>query len=108
MKGSNLTSARLHVGLRCSAGPVVALLTNNGTGNLTVSLPNGGLFAEGSLSSWNLTGPLENFTIYDLIQEFSEGNVYINVTSAEFPSGSDLWFNVLLVKQCVDENSPLL
>jgi len=86
LKGNNFIAAHIHVGTRCVAGPVVAFLAGPFTGNGT-SLPNGGLLAEGVLTSANLTGPLAGFTILDLVQEIRAGNAYVNAHTVTFPNG---------------------
>jgi len=86
VKGNNFVAAHIHVGTRCVAGPVVAFLAGPFTGNGT-SLPNGGILAEGLITSANLTGPLAGFTIFDLVEEIKVGNTYANVHTVQFPSG---------------------
>jgi len=63
------------------------LTTPSTAGGNGTSLPTGGILAEGVLTRANLTGPLDGFNIYDLVQEMKAGNVYANVYSTRFPEG---------------------
>jgi len=82
--GDNFTEAHLHVGSRCVAGPIVVPLFSSANGT---SLPAGGILAQGVLTKGDLTGPLADFNIYDLVQEIKAGNVYANVHTKRFPAG---------------------
>lgn len=70
----DVTGAHLHNAKEGSNGDVVAILDTTNP-------------AEGSISSFDLTGPLERKTINDLVDLMGKGTVYVNLHSPIFPDG---------------------
>lgn len=82
----NVTAAHLHMGKRGTAtaeGPVIAPLYSGPekTGKFS------GLLAEGTITDKDLKGPLSGKSVRDLAKLMNEGNVFVNVHTAQHPAG---------------------
>lgn len=82
----NVTAAHLHRGKRGTAtaeGPVIAPLYTGPekTGKFS------GLLAEGTITDKDLKGPLSGKSVRDLAKLMNEGNVFVNVHTAQHPAG---------------------
>jgi hypothetical protein len=76
-----VTQAHIHQGNSSQAGPVIASLFNASTptGSITGDL------TEGSITSANLTGPLQGKQLSDLITLMQNGTTYVNVHTEQNP-----------------------
>jgi hypothetical protein len=80
----NVTAAHLHMGGKGTAeGPVVAPLYTGPrkTGEFS------GMLSEGMITAGDLKGPLSGKSVADLAELMDEGNVYVNVHTAQNPGG---------------------
>ncbi len=82
----NVTAAHLHMGKKGTAtakGPVIAPLYTGPekTGKFS------GLLAEGTITDKDLKGPLSGKSVRDLAKLMNEGNVFVNVHTAQHPAG---------------------
>jgi hypothetical protein len=78
-----VTQAHIHQGNSSQAGPVIASLFN-------ASTPTGpiiGDLTEGTITSANLTGPLQGKQLSDLITLMQNGTAYVNVHTEQNPEG---------------------
>lgn len=78
-----VTQAHIHQGNNSQAGPVIASLFN-------ASTPTGpiiGDLTEGTITSANLTGPLQGKQLSDLITLMQNGTAYVNVHTEQNPEG---------------------
>ena len=78
-----VTQAHIHQGNSSQAGPVIASLFN-------ASTPTGpiiGDLTEGTITSANLTGPLQGKQLSDLITLMQNGTTYVNVHTEQNPEG---------------------
>jgi hypothetical protein len=71
---AEISGAHLHKGEKNTNGYIVADLVT-------------GEQAEGSITSSDLTGPLEGKTITDIVELMEKGSIYINLHSNTFPDG---------------------
>jgi hypothetical protein len=77
------TVAHLHLGTAGENGPVVAFLF--GPVKPGISLTQG--LVTGTLTRYELTGPLKGQTIRDLIRLMEEEKIYVNVHTQQKPDG---------------------
>lgn len=78
-----VTQAHIHQGNSSQAGPVIASLFN-------ASTPTGpiiGDLTEGTITSANLTGPLQGKQLSNLITLMQNGTTYVNVHTEQNPEG---------------------
>ncbi|SFS98652.1 CHRD domain-containing protein [Marininema halotolerans] len=80
---NKLTRAHLHLAPRGINGPIVAILFNTTTSGISTPL---GIIT-GTIRSTDLTGPLENSTIAELVNQIRQGNIYTNAHNERFPNG---------------------
>ncbi|MBP2079232.1 CHRD domain-containing protein [Oceanobacillus polygoni] len=78
----NMTQAHIQVGRRNINGPVVAFLSSEGA-----SLGEQETILEGFLTSADLTGPLKDKSISDLVDLMNAGKAYVNIHSKTYPNG---------------------
>lgn len=83
----NVTMAHLHMAAAGSNGrPVVWLLPSGPPPSLIAGKSNG-ILAEGVITAESLVGPLASTSIEALLDAMREGNIYVNVHTAQFPGG---------------------
>lgn len=80
----NATEAHIHLGFPGQNGPIVAFLFN---ANRSGSSCRSGTVVEGSLTRYDLIGPLQGCSISDLVREIQRGNTYVNVHTVQNPNG---------------------
>lgn len=80
---ARMTEAHIHLGRKGQNGPIVVFLF--GRSRFGISTKRG--VVRGVLTNANLTGPLRNRTIRDLIREIERGNAYVNVHTIQNPNG---------------------
>lgn len=78
-----VTQAHIHQGNSSQAGPVIASLFNASTPTGPIT----GDLTEGSITSANLTGPLQGKQLSDLITLMQNGTTYVNVHTEQNPEG---------------------
>ncbi len=79
--------AHIHWAYEGQNGPIVAWLFPDGPPPSPIPGPVNGVLAEGVITADDLTGPLENAEVSDLIDQFLDGRCYVNVHTTAFPSG---------------------
>jgi hypothetical protein len=75
---TNPSGADIHLGLETANGPsVIKLFPIRGA--TAKKGPFSGVLAEGTFTAADLVGPLQGGSLADLIEEFGEGQAYVNV-----------------------------
>ncbi len=82
-----ITMAHIHLGLPNENGPVVAFLFGIPGGPNPPMDPFSGQLSIGILTDADLIGPFAGMSIADLVGELRNGNAYVNIHSAQNPSG---------------------
>lgn len=78
----NVVAAHFHMANEGINGPVVAFLFS---GNV---VEQNGILSEGVITEAELIGPLAGMSLEELIQRIQDGGIYVNVHTADFPSGA--------------------
>jgi hypothetical protein len=73
------TAGHVHFGIEGENGPIIVTLFKYDTPQNQVS-------ESGTITAENLTGPLQGMQVSDLIDEFNEGNTYVNIHSEKNPN----------------------
>ncbi len=78
-----IMAAHIHVAPKGTNGPVVVTLCS------APSKPCGteGIVAQGSFTEADLSGPMQNGGLGDLIEQMQQGNAYVNFHTAKYPDG---------------------
>lgn len=74
------TAGHIHFGIEGQNGPVVATL-------FEFDSPQDEVSESGTITSDDLSGPLEGMQISDLIDAFNDGNTYANIHTEQNPNG---------------------
>ncbi len=74
------TAGHIHFGIEGENGPIIVTLFKYDTPQNQVS-------ESGTITSGNLTGPLQGLQVSDLIDAFNEGNTYANIHTEKNPNG---------------------
>ncbi|WP_218012010.1 CHRD domain-containing protein [Natrinema sp. CBA1119] len=85
----NLTQAHIHQGSIDENGPVVAWLYPGPEAQepRLIEGRHDGAVADGTITSENLTGPLEGESIETLLEAMATGNAYVNLHTEQNPAG---------------------
>lgn len=83
----NVTMAHIHLAPAGANGPVAAWLYPAAPPPQLLEGRSDGVLSAGVITSANLVGPLAGQTLSDLIEHLAAGNAYVNVHTAQFPSG---------------------
>ncbi|WP_339228548.1 CHRD domain-containing protein [Oceanobacillus sp. FSL K6-2867] len=79
---TNMTQAHIHVGRRNINGPVIAFLSNK-----VASPGEKEAILEGFLTADDLTGPLKDKSISDLVDLMNAGKAYVSIQTKSYPDG---------------------
>lgn len=79
--------AHLHMAPEGTNGPVVAWLYPSGPPPVLIPGLFSGVLAEGVITDSDLKGPLAGMTLEDLVEDFYEGLIYVNVHTTTYPGG---------------------
>lgn len=83
----DVAQAHIHRAPAGQNGPVVAWLYPSSPPPVPIPGRTDGVLAEGTITDADLVGPLEGGSLADLIDAIRAGNTYVNVHTAEHPSG---------------------
>ena len=84
---SEIVAAHLHLAPAGENGPIVAFLFDDTNRGERLSGSRGRTTLRGTLTTADLTGPLQGQPLDRLIAEIQSGNVYINIHTEENPAG---------------------
>lgn len=85
-----IVAAHLHLGKAGENGPVVAFLFDDSNRDERLTSLKSNHFhsrLKGELTTQDLTGPLKGALLDELVAEILDGNVYINIHTAQYPDG---------------------
>ena len=83
----NVIMAHIHLAPLGVNGPVVVWLYPSSPPAASPSGPLHGIFASGTITASDLTGPLASDPLSDLIDAMAAGNTYVNVHTTDYPAG---------------------
>lgn len=83
----SITMAHIHLAPVGSNGGVVAWLYPSAPPASLIPGTTNGILAQGVLTDASLVGALDGQTLEDLVEEFLNGNAYVNVHTTLYPGG---------------------
>jgi hypothetical protein len=83
----NVTMAHIHLAPAGQNGPVVAWLYPSAPPPVLIEGRFSGVLAEGTITAASLIGLLAGQDLSALIEEFENGNAYVNVHTTQHPAG---------------------